>query len=134
MNTFKLNIYTPLGLYLSTDVEFLNVRSEKYNLGILPHHAPLISTLVTSNMFITINGNKLGYAISDGIIKVDQNGDVDLVLNSIESENEIDLDRALRAKSRAESRLKETNDPNLIASSKKALARALNRIRLINKE
>ena len=131
--TFVLNIYTPFTHYYSDDVEYLQVCSEEYMLGILPNHAPLVSTVVISELVIQKDGKRESYATSGGIIKV-ENNQVELLLQSIESIEEIDLQRAEAAKDRA---LKRLANPNLetikITASKLALARAENRIKLKNR-
>ena len=131
--TFTLNIYTPFNHYYSDDVEYLQVCSEQYMLGILPNHSPLVSTVVISELVIQKDGKRESYATSGGVIKVGDNK-VELLLQSIESVNEIDLDRANAAKERA---LKRLATPNLetvkITASRLALARAENRIRIKNK-
>ena len=133
MKSFTLNIFTPYSHYYSDDVEYLQVCSEDYMLGILPNHAPLVSTVTISEIVIQKNGKRESYATSGGIIKVKDNK-VELLLKSIESVDEIDLDRAIAAKERA---LKRLANPDLetvkITSSKLALARAENRIKLKNR-
>ena len=131
MRTLRLDIYTPFGHYLSDQVDFLKVSSEEYTLGILPDHAPLISTVKICELVIEKNNEKISYAISGGIIKINDN-QVDLLVNAIESKDEIDLSRAESAKQRAENRLinqipEETID---VTRAKLALERANNRIRI----
>ena len=133
MKSFTLNIFTPFSHYYSDDVEFLQVCSEDYMLGILPNHAPLISTVTISEIVIQKGGKKESYATSGGIIKVKDNK-VELLLKSIESVDEIDLDRAIAAKQRALERLANPKQETvIITSSKLALARAENRIKLKNR-
>ena len=130
MKQFLLDIYTPYGHYLSDRVEYLRVSSEDYTIGILPDHAPLISTVIVCQIEIIKNGNKDIYATSGGIIKVEDN-EVVLLLNSIESPDEIDLSRAEAAKQRAENRLLNENlEPIMVTRSKLALERAINRIKV----
>mgnify|MGYP003304611428 FL=1 len=124
--TFLLEIYTPYGLYFSKEVEFLSVYSEEYKLGILPNHADLITTLKISSMEITFDNHKVEYAIGGGILKI-ENKKATLLLNSIESEDEIDLARAIEAKKRAEERLEHSENID-ISRAKLALSRAINRI------
>ena len=130
MRTFDLDIYTPYGHYLSDKVESLSVQSEKYTLCILPDHAPLITTVTICEIVIVENGNKQKYATSGGVMKVEKNH-VELLLESIESQDEIDLDRAEAAKERAENRLAQTDlEPLIVTTSRLALERAINRIKI----
>lgn len=130
MKKFSLDIYTPYGHYLSEKVDYLSVSSEEYTLGILADHAELISTVTICEVIIEKDGVRESYATSGGVIKV-KNNQVELILETIESVDEIDLDRAHKAKERAENRLLDGNQETImITRSKLALARALNRIRI----
>ena len=134
MKKFQLDIYTPYGHYLSDQVEYLSVSSEKYKLGILADHAELISTVTICEIEIEKDGKRDSYATSGGMIKV-KNNQVDLILQTIESIDEIDIERALAAKERAERRLAEGNLETLAQTrARLALARANNRINIKNKK
>ena len=125
---FHLSVLTPYGRYFDGNVTFLNVRSEKYNLGIYAEHAPLISTVDICKATIRTNNSEYNYAVGGGIIKI-ENGQVTLILNSIERADEIDKDRAREAKKRAEERLSSAKENEIdINRAKLALLRALNRL------
>ena len=126
MKTFLLEIYTPYGKYLDAFVEEIVVPTEEYVLGILPNHTPLVAKVKTSKMEIIQNGQKKCYAIGEGLINVKKDGVV-LLVDSIESKEEIDLDRAKQAKKRAEDRLAEPLNID-VERATKALIRANNRI------
>lgn len=131
MKSFYVDIYTPFGHYLRNNATFLEVQSEDYLLGIMAGHAPLVSTLVISKMVIEINSVRYLYAIGGGIININENGII-LLLDSIERSDEINLQRAIDAQKRAEKRLNDLEDKTIDKNrAKLALARALNRIRLI---
>ena len=134
MNTFTLDIFTPFSHYFSDEVEYLQVKSEDYTLGILPNHAPLVSTVTICEMVIQKGGKRESYATSGGVIKVKDNK-VELLLKTIESISEIDLQRAEAAKDRALKRLANPNlESMIVTTSKLALARAENRINLKNRK
>ena len=124
---FHIDIYTPTGKYLSTDADFLRVKSSLSVLGILPNHAPLITTLEICKMTIKCAGKEVDYAISGGVMHIKKDHGVVLMLDAIESADEIDLDRALDAKRRAEERLEQKEEVD-VTRAKAALNRALNRI------
>ena len=130
MKTFTLDIFTPFSHYFSDEVEYLQVSSEDYRLGILPNHAPLVSTVTICEMVIQKGGKRESYATSGGVIEVKDNKVV-LLLKAIESVDEIDLSRAEAAKDRALKRLANPNLENMkVTTSKLALDRAENRINL----
>ena len=126
MKTFLLEIYTPYGKYLDRYVNELVVQTEEYVLGILPNHTPLVAKVKTSKMEIIQNGEKKCYAIAEGLLNVKKDS-VTLLVESIESKDEIDIERAKEAKKRAEERLKEPLNID-IERATKALIRANNRI------
>ena len=133
MKQFQLDIYTPYGHYLSEKVDYLSVSSEEYKLGILPNHSELISTITICEITIEKDGERNYYATSGGMIKV-KNNQVDLILQTIESSEEIDLPRAQAAKERAERRLADSTLETLAQTrARLALARANNRINIKNK-
>ena len=126
-----LVILTPYGRYFEGDVSFVQVYSEKYNLGILPNHAPLISTVDICKMTIRMNGKETCYAVGGGVLNIDSEKTT-LILNSVERSDEIDKARAEEAKKRAEERLKEkaTDDAIDVNRAKLALLRAINRLKV----
>ena len=126
MKTFLLEIYTPYGKYFDKYVNELVIQTEEYVLGILPNHTPLVAKVKTSKMEIVQNGEKKCYAIGEGLLNVKKDS-VTLLVESIESKQEIDIERAKQAKSRAEERLKEPLNID-VERALKALARANNRI------
>ena len=135
VETFPLLILTPYGRYFEGNVEFLEVHSEDYNLGILPHHAPIISTVAVSKVVIRMGGKELKYAVGGGVLHVTKEG-TKLILDSIERADEIDIQRAQQAKERAEKRLKESSKDEEVDlnRAKLALLRALNRLSVSSKD
>ena len=133
--TFHLEILTPYGHYFDGEVEFLEVRSEKYNLGILPHHAPLVTTVAIGKMTVKAFNKTFLYACGGGILHV-QKEKTTLVLDSIERKDEIDLARAREAKQRAEQRLNDSKKDDTIdvSRAKLALLKAINRIDVGSKD
>ena len=132
MKTFLLEIYTPYGKYFDRYVNELVIQTEEYVLGILPNHTPLVAKVKTSKMEIYQNGEKKCYAVGEGLLNVKKDG-VTLLLESIESKEEIDIERAKQAKDRAEQRLKEPLNID-VERAIRALNRANNRIYLYENE
>ena len=132
MSNFLLEIYTPFGKYMDRYVNELIVQSEDFVLGILPNHAPLIAKVKVSKMFIIQNEERKKYAVGEGLINVTKDG-VTLLLESIESKSDIDIERAKQAKKRAEGRLAEPLNID-IERAQRALIRANNRISVYEDE
>ena len=131
--TLHLDIYTPTGKYLTSDVDFIKVTSSIAVLGILPGHAPLVTTLEICHLTLKRNGEEFNYAISGGILNIKKDRSVVMLLNAIEKSDEIDFDRANESKIRAEERLNAQKEDIDVARAKAALSRALNRLSLQDK-
>ena len=126
--SFRVEIYTPSGKYLSTEADFLRVKSSVSVLGILPNHAPLITTLEICPLMIRNGKNETNYAISGGILNIKKDHTVVLLVNAIERSDEIDVARAKDAQRRAQERIESRNEEVDISRAKAALSRALNRL------
>ncbi len=130
--SFKVDIITPKGLYASLDVGSLTLKLITGYRTILEDHAPLIGSLDYAPMHLVANGKEEHYTLLGGAINVKKDKVV-LLTNAIEAKDEIDLDRAFAAKTRAEERLAST-DPNLdVKRAELALKRALVRIETAKK-
>lgn len=130
---FNLRIISPKGVYLDRNVESLTVKLNTGYRTILSSHAPLVGILDYGPMHIISDGDTEYYAIHGGAINIKDNHDVTLIVNSIESKNEIDIERAKIAKERAEKRLKEKKDNLDVLRAELAVKRALSRIETFNK-
>ncbi|MGX8680177.1 MAG: ATP synthase F1 subunit epsilon [bacterium] len=133
MSKFHLHIVTPHGTYCDTDVDMLNVRTIAGQIGILANHIPLVSGIEISEMNYIIDGKRSTFAISGGVLYVEQGNKVTIIANAVESPEEIDLRRAEEAEKRAKRRLASKDGNYDIARAEIALKRALVRINVKNK-
>ena len=130
MSTFHLDVLTPYKKYMSKDVTYLKVRNDDAILGILPGHAPIITTINISEMMIKDENDKETlFAVGGGLLSVKDNV-ATLMVNSIEREDEIDFERAEAAKERALHRLEEKLENLDVERAQLALLRATVRISL----
>ncbi|MBR2507480.1 MAG: ATP synthase F1 subunit epsilon [Bacilli bacterium] len=131
---FRLQIITPYGIYFDKDIDFLNVPSSKGLLGILPKHAPLISDVLLGEIMVRDNDTEKYFATSGGLLKVNEDG-VILLLDTVESEDQIDIDRATNSKKRAMDRLEKSklDDKVDVARTQASLSRALNRLKVASR-
>ena len=102
MSKFHLHIVTPKGTYRDVDVDILNIRTTDGQMGILAHHMPLASGVEIAEMNYRIDKDRYEFAVGGGFVYVDGDNTVTLIVNDIESPEEIDLRRAEEAKARAE--------------------------------
>ena len=128
-NLFNLQVVTPNRHVYSAQVAAVVLPGEIGEFGVLPGHAPLVSTLKIGCVRITPPpGGKVEWlAISGGFAEV--KGDEVVVLTpSAERAEEIDASRAEAARQRAEERIAAHAANVNMARAQAALARALNRL------
>ncbi|MDS1030330.1 F0F1 ATP synthase subunit epsilon [Bacillota bacterium LX-D] len=124
-----MEIVTPERLVLREEVdEIKSVPASQGCLGVLPNHAPLITSLEPGVLEYTTGGQNSKIAVSGGFMEVFANK-VTILADTAENSDEIDMDRARRAKDRAERRLKERPDGLDIRRAELALRRAVSRIK-----
>ncbi|MFV0479031.1 MAG: ATP synthase F1 subunit epsilon [Anaerorhabdus sp.] len=119
-------IVTPLGVYKEVDTTILNVQNQTGQMGILPNHVPLVTMLEVSKMSTVENGQREEYAIGGGLLYFEDNV-AKILVDSIENKNEIDEERAMAAKLRAEESLGEEVGEDL-KRAELSLKRAINRL------
>lgn len=125
--TFSLQIVSPEGNVLKEDVEFVILPGGLGELGILPHHAPLISGLDAGVIRFTQNSTVKRVAITGGFVEVIDNS-ATVLADTAELSEEIDLTRAVEAKERAMTRLASRSNEIDIRRAEYALRRAAARI------
>lgn len=125
---FDVTINTPQGLFRQTRASIVNVVSTDGQRGILPNHMPIVVSLAVGKMTIEEESGRETYAISGGVLFF-RNNQCTILTPAIENVRDIDLDRAERARERAEERLRRLNDERVdMARAQAALQRAINRI------
>lgn len=127
MTKFKLKIVTPSGIYQEVEIDQLNLRTTAGQVGILAHHIPLASGIEISEMSYIIDKQRYIFAIGGGFVYVNDD-ETKIIANSIESKEEIDLNRAKEAKLRAERHLKEATESIDLLRAEIALKKAVTRI------
>ncbi len=127
-NLFTLEIVTPQRSVFTGVVRSFTVPGTMGGFEVLYNHAPLLATIGVGAMkLVTADDSDAIYATSGGFVEVSQNRVVYLA-DSAERKDEIDIDRAEAAKSRASDRLTEREEGIDLARARAALARALNRL------
>jgi len=126
----KLVVVTPARIAYSDEVRMVCARGADGDLGILPDHAPLITALKTDVVRVQKNGQWRYLAVSSGFLEAKENR-VIILSDAAEAAEEIDVERARRAKERAEERLR-TRTPEIdIIRAEAALLRALARLKAV---
>lgn len=127
--TFVLSIVTPQRQVLSEPVNMVIVRTVDGEMGVLPGHIPLIAPLTIGPMRIKTGAEERRVAINGGFIEV-TGQQVNIISQSAELAEEIDITRAESAKERALERLEKKQADLDHARAEAALQRALTRLRV----
>ena len=98
-------------------------------LGILPRHAALLSTLKAGQLRIKLNGAEQPLFVSGGFLEV-SNNQATVLADTAEHAEEIDQARAEEARRRAQERLAQTTSNTERAELQAALQRAIERLRV----
>ena len=129
MSTFHLKISTPDGLAFDGDVERLRVRMIDGDVCLLAQHTNYVSAVGAGEAAIVLaDGQKRKAACIGGMLAMIDN-EASLIATTFEWANDIDLERAQRAKAAAEARMAAAkNDKRELTLAAAKLQRALVRI------
>ncbi len=131
--TMKLNIVSAEKEIFSNLAEMVIVPGELGELGILPQHSQLLSTLKAGEVIITEQGGKQeSVYISGGLLEV-QPHIVTILSDTALRAGELDEQAAQAAKERAEEILKEQETAIDFAKAEAQLAEAIAQLKLIEK-
>ena len=130
MKTMKVSVVTPDGPVYESDVEMVSTKAQSGELGILPGHIPMVAPLAIGAVRMK-NGGKTDFvAVTGGFLEV-RSGQVTILAQAAEKAVDIDVERALRAKERAEQRINESKQAAVdFRRAELALNRAINRIEI----
>ena len=132
MSSIRLDIVTAERVVFSDDVDVVVAPGIDGQLGILPHHAPLMTMLQPGELRLRKGGEEVSLAISGGFLEVRPDW-VIVLADAAERAEEIDIARAEEAKRRAQERLSHRTPGVDAAQAEAALRRSLARLRVAEK-
>jgi len=100
-----LEIVTSERTVFSGDVDMVTIPGSGGVMGVLPHHAPVLSTLRPGELRVKIGDETHEFAIGGGFVDIHDNR-VIILADSAERAEEIDIARAEAARARAAELLK----------------------------
>jgi F-type H+-transporting ATPase subunit epsilon len=131
--SIKLDIVTAERIVYSEEVDAVIAPGVEGQLGILPHHAPLMTMLQAGELIARKGTQEESMAISGGFLEVRPDR-VIVLADQAERGEEIDITRAEAAKKRAEERLHDRKAAGLDETrAEAALRRALVRLEVAEK-
>ena len=123
----KLDIVTPEKLAYSDEVDAVVLPGSEGELGVLPHHAPLISTLGAGELRLRKGAQEESFAIVGGFLQVLPDRVVVMAENA-DMASDIDLERAQEARRKAEQAL----EGGFVEGADLAAARAALQVALLH--
>lgn len=125
----RVEIVTQERMVFEDDVDAVNLPGAEGRLGILPNHTPLLTTLGFGEVIVRKAGQEQFFAVGGGFAEV-QPEKVIVLADSAEHANEIDIERAVSARERAEEVMRDgvPDDPERYQQIRASLQRAQIRI------
>lgn len=130
MAQIELEIVTPSGPVVSESVDIVTAPGFGGVFGVLANHAPFLSTIKVGELSYKQDKSETVLMVSGGFCEV-SNNKITFIVESCERGTDIDVDRALKAKERAEKRLaaiKAKGEKLNMVRAEAALQRALARV------
>ena len=130
---FHLSIVTPEQVYYDAEIRSLTVPGTEGYLGILSHHAPLITALIPGKIEFRDAADDVHIlAVSAGFLEVSANR-ASILGEAVERADEIDIERARAAYEREKRRIISAGKGETeidLPQARAGLERAANRIRI----
>ena len=129
MAKLKFEIVTAERVVYSEEVDIVIAPGVQGELGILPSHAPLLTTLNPGMLMVRCGGEEVAMFVNGGFLEVMQ--DKVIVLADVaERAEEIDIAKAEEAKKQAEESLRHSASSVDIAAAEAALRRSLMQLKV----
>ena len=132
----NLEVVTPKGAIVSEEVDIVTAPGFAGEFGVLANHAPFLSTIQIGTLRYKKDGTENELMVSGGFCEV-SNNKITFLVESAERGHEIDVDRALQAKERAEKRLlqaRQQQEKFDITRAEAAMQRALARLKIAQRQ
>lgn len=132
LKKFHLEVISPERVFYTGDVEMVELTTTEGDIGVYADHIPLTSIVAPGVLTITESSGTDGLkeaAVLEGFLEILPDK-VTILAQSCEWPDEIDMSRAVEARTRAERRLKSTDTNINMARAELALRKSLVRIQL----
>jgi F-type H+-transporting ATPase subunit epsilon len=129
-DTLHVKIVTAERSLYDGEANMVQVPGSQGELGILPRHAALLTTIKPGTLEVRLNGTEQPFFISGGFLEV-SNNTVTVLADTAEHAESIDEARAQEARRRAEERLQDANSNVERAEALAALQHAMSRLKAI---
>lgn len=132
--TIRCEIVSQDRIVYQNDVDMVVLPGAAGQMGILPHHSPLLTVLNFGIITVKVKGVEENFTVAGGIAEV-QPDQVTVLADAAENVKEIDEERALIAQQRAEERLKDiiSEDTDRYLKTMTALKKSNLRLQAVKK-
>ena len=127
MATMRLDIVTAEKLVYSDEVSSVVAPGAEGQLGILPNHAPLLTSLKPGELKVSKEGEETNIAVSGGFLEVLKNV-VTILADTAERAEDIDVERAEAALKRAQEKVNSSESDLDLERAIRALKRSQARV------
>ena len=130
-STFSLEIVTPERKFYTEPVEMVIVQTPEGEMGVLAGHEPMVVAIDIGPIMIKKDSQWTTAVLNSGFMEVTPEKAV-ILCDTAEWPDEIDANRAIAAKARAEERLMRQLSKLEFIKSQTAMARAMARLKVSN--
>jgi F-type H+-transporting ATPase subunit epsilon len=128
-DTLRLEIVTPDAVAYSEDVHMVTLPAVTGQIGIYPHHVPVLTMIEPGEIIVRKDGHDTFLAVGEGVVRI--TGDrVSIVTDMAIAAESIDEAKAEEARQRAAARLRDKLSDEEVASVNAALARSLAQLKV----
>jgi F-type H+-transporting ATPase subunit epsilon len=128
-DTLTLEIVTPDATVYSEQVQMVTLPARDGQIGVLPHHVPLLTQVVPNEMIVRKDGQERFIAVGEGLVLVTSDR-VSIVTDMAVAAESIDEAKVEDARQRAAARLRDKLSDEEVASVNAALARSLAQLKV----
>jgi F-type H+-transporting ATPase subunit epsilon len=134
MMPLHFKIVSPERVVYEDDVDQVTLMTKSGEITVLPNHIPLVSSLRAGELRVQKSGETIPMVISDGLVEVQSGSRITVLADTAEKVEEIDIERAEAARTRAHALMQEKLDEavDYVALSAK-IEKELARVRVAKK-
>ena len=111
MDTLQLKVVAPSGVLYEDEAEKVTIPTQQGAITVYADHMPLVSVLQAGELVIhKPNGDVASLAVSSGVLEVRHDSVVYVMADTAEHAADIDLERAEKARQRAEELMKQQHN------------------------
>lgn len=128
-DTLKLEIVTPGAVVYSEDVSMVTLPAVGGQIGVYPHHVPLMTRIEPGEIIVRKNDSDEFLAVGEGLVEI-MGDHVSIVTDMAVAAKDINEAKAEEARQRAVARLRDKVSDEEVATVNAALAKSLAQLRV----